>query len=312
MKSRIYLPKLAPAPATILDYLIAHFPHVPAGAWRERMAEGKIAIANGSTVNADSPYRHGVTILYFREVPDEPRSPVEESVLFQNEHILVVDKPHGMVVTPSGDQVERSLLFRLRKRLGEMDLAPMHRLDRDTAGIVLLTRRVETRGRYHRLFSERLVERVYHAVARDCSRTELNEWHVQNRLEPGEPWYRRRIAAESADEPNAITRIERLDSRNGWGLFRLRPETGKKHQLRIHMASIGLPIAGDTLYPEIRSRLPTDPPLQLLAYRLAFLDPVDGTPRCFTSAQRLLCWPPTEEAGTTAFIAARRFEDQYR
>src|SRR4051812_24888835 len=166
MLSRLHLPKLDAAPSTILEYLIVHFPHIPAQTWRERIATGKVTLDDGVTVTIHSPYRHGVTVLYSKEVAQEPAADAEETILFQDTNILVADKPHGMVVTPSGDQVERSLLARLQNRTGLKNLAPMHRLDRETAGVVLFTSAIEARPRYHELFSNRSVEREYLAVAR--------------------------------------------------------------------------------------------------------------------------------------------------
>jgi tRNA pseudouridine32 synthase/23S rRNA pseudouridine746 synthase len=290
MLSRLHLPKLDPAPKTVLEYLIRHFPHIQAQTWRERTANGKIALDDGTTLTTESPYRHGVTVLYSREVEREPAATVEETILYQDSEILVADKPHGMVVTPSGEHVERSLLSRLQNRTGLKQLAPVHRLDRDTAGVVLFTIHAEARARYHKLFSSRAVEREYLAVAKVGNTEIQKEWVVRARLEEGEPWYRRRITEIDGAEPNAITRIQLLESRNGFGLFRLLPETGKKHQLRVHMASCGFPIVGDLLYPEIREYKEHDSPLQLLAYRLAFIDPRSGEPRSFVSAQHLL-WP---------------------
>ena len=254
MQSRLHLPKLVPSPKTVLEYLIAHFPHIPAETWRDRVANGKVTLDDGTTLAIESPYSHGMTVLYSREIAQEPAADVEETILFQDANILVADKPHGMVVTPSGDHVERSLLARLQNRNGLKKLAPVHRLDRETAGVVLFTITTEARARYHELFSSRSVEREYVAVAKLGNAGTSKEWDVRNRLEEGEPWYRRRIAESDAGEPNAITRIQLLESQNGFGFFRLLPETGKKHQLRVHMASIGCPIVGDLLYPDIRER----------------------------------------------------------
>jgi len=290
MLSRLHLPKLEPAPKTILEHLIARFPHIDAQTWRERVAAGKVTLDDGAPLTAESPYRHGVTVLYSREVAMEPPASGEDTVLYQDDNILVADKPHGMVVTPSGNHVERSLLARLQSRSGMKTLAPVHRLDRETAGIVLFAIHPEARASYHELFSGRTVEREYLAVAKLGNAEVRKEWHVRNRLEEGEPWYRRRISESNGAEPNAITRIELLEERNGLGRFRLLPETGKKHQLRVHMASIGCPIVGDLLYPDVRNADEPGPPLQLLAYRLSFIDPLSGEPRSFTSAQELL-WP---------------------
>jgi tRNA pseudouridine32 synthase/23S rRNA pseudouridine746 synthase len=290
MLSRLHLPKLDPSPKTILEYLIEHFPHIPAQTWRDRVANGKVTLDDGTTLTTDTSYRHGVTVLYSREIEQEPVADVEETILFQDANILVADKPHGMVVTPSGDHVERSLLARLQNSSGLQKLAPVHRLDRETAGVVLFTINAESRARYHELFSSRTVQREYLAVAKVDGAGMQKVWDIRNRLEEGEPWYRRRIEERSGAEPNAITRIELLESRNGLGLFRLLPETGKKHQLRVHMASIGGRIVGDLLYPEIREHNERDSPLQLLAERLSVIDPLSGEPRSFTSVRELL-WP---------------------
>jgi tRNA pseudouridine32 synthase/23S rRNA pseudouridine746 synthase len=290
MQSRLHLPKLVPSPKTVLEYLIAHFPHIPAQTWRERVANGKVTIDDGTTLAIETPYFHGMTVLYSREIAQEAAADFEETILLQDANILVADKPHGMVVTPSGDHVERSLLARLQNRNGLKKLAPMHRLDRDTAGVVLFTITSEARARYHELFSSRSVEREYLAVAKVGSAGTSREWDVRNRLEEGEPWYRRRIAESDAGEPNAITRIQLLESENGFGFFRLLPETGKKHQLRVHMALIGCPIVGDLLYPDVLERNEHDSPLQLLAHRLSFIDPLSGKSRRFVSTQQLL-WP---------------------
>jgi tRNA pseudouridine32 synthase/23S rRNA pseudouridine746 synthase len=290
MLSRLHLPKLAPSPKTVLEYLIAHFPHIPAQTWRERVANGKVTLGDGTTLTIESPYFHGMTVLYSREIAQEPAADVEETILFQDATILVADKPHGMVVTPSGGHVQRSLLARLQNRTGLVKLAPVHRLDRETAGVVLFTITTEARARYHDLFSSRSVEREYLAVAKVSNAGTQKEWDIRNRMEEGEPWYRRRIAESDVGEPNAITRIQLLESRNGFGLFRLLPETGKKHQLRVHMASIGCPIVGDLLYPDIRESNEPDSPLQLLAHRLSFTDPLSGEARRFVSTQQLL-WP---------------------
>jgi len=290
MLSRLHLPKLDPAPKTVLEYLIQRFPHINAQTWHERVANGKVTLDDGTMLTTAFPYQHGMTVLYSREIAREPASQAEETILYQDADILVADKPHGMVVTPAGEHVERSLLVRLQNRSGLHTLAPVHRLDRETAGVVLFTIHTEARARYHRLFSSRSVEREYLAVAKLGNMEIQKVSEVRNRMEEGEPWYRRRIAENNVAEPNAITRIELLESRNGLGLFRLLPETGKKHQLRVHMASIGCPIAGDLLYPDIREYNEHDSPLQLLAHRLSFIDPLSGEPRSFVSLQQLL-WP---------------------
>ena len=164
-------------------------------------------------VTRESPYRHGVTVLYYKEVPDEPAVSEEETILYRDAEILVADKPHGMVVTPAGDHVKRSLLFRIQQSTGLATLAPMHRLDRETAGVVLFAIREETRGLYHQLFMDRAVEREYLAIAHLGASTDQKLWQVKNRMEEGEPWFRQRIVENSGDEPNENPQIEYIKAR---------------------------------------------------------------------------------------------------
>ena len=290
VRSRLFLPKLESPPSTILDYMSSHFPHIPRAAWQDRMERGLVTTSTGVQVKESSPYAHGLTVFYAREVLSEPSTVEAESILFRDDEILIADKPHGMPVTPAGEHVSRSLLVRLQEQTGLDALVPLHRLDRDTAGLVLFGIKVDSRRKYHQLFADGAMEREYEAVARVGDCPEETSWLVENRLTAGDPWFRRRI---SDGEPvNAVTAINLIDTRDGLGLFHLRPRTGKKHQLRVHMAAIGFPILGDNLYPEIHQP-PQEVPLQLLASRLSFADPLTGTPREFKSERRLLHgWQP--------------------
>ena len=277
--SRLYLPKFDSAPRTIFEFLLARFPQVNTNTWRERISHGLVTLSDGSKLREDSPYRHGLTVFYRKEVPSEPAPAEEPVVIYRDEEILVVDKPHGMPVTPSGEYVERSLFVYLQKRTELPDLAPIHRLDRETAGLVLLTINTSARAHYHRLFAEARILREYVAVAHIALPLTGTRWRIENRIERGEPWFRQRIV----DGPiNAITDIELIDSRQDYGRFRLFPKTGRKHQLRLHMTSIGCPIVGDPFYPNVRQE--ADPPMQLIANRLAFVDPLTSEARSFTCA----------------------------
>lgn len=283
--SRLYLPKFDSAPQTVFEYLLARFPQVKASIWRERVSQGLITLSDGTTLEEYSPYRHGMTVFYRKEVPSEPASLEEPPIVYCDDEILVVDKPHGIPVTPAGQYVERSLFVRLQRITGLPDLEPIHRLDRETAGLLLFTIKADARAHYHRLFAEGRIEREYVAVAYVHAQLRETHWHIENRMEPGEPWYRQRIVE---GQINSITEIELVDLRAGLGRFRLFPKTGKKHQLRVHMASIGCPIVGDPFYPAIKEKRDGDAPLQLLAKRLTFVDPLTGVARSFTSARTLL------------------------
>jgi tRNA pseudouridine32 synthase/23S rRNA pseudouridine746 synthase len=264
------------------------FPHVGRPVWESRLDLGRVTLSDGTPVRRDTPYVEGETVRYSREVPGEPEAPETETVLYEDASILVADKPHGMPVTPAGDYLARCLLVRLQKRTGNADLVPAHRLDRDTAGVVMFVTDPEVRGAYHRLFSEGRVEREYLAVASIASHPEIAEWRVENRIGRGDPWFRQRIVDGA---PNAISEIGLVGRRGEVGLFRIRPRTGRKHQIRLHMAALGYPIIGDPLYPDFVERQDGEPPLQLLARRLSFTDPVDGGTRTFSSERRLSMFP---------------------
>jgi tRNA pseudouridine32 synthase/23S rRNA pseudouridine746 synthase len=283
--SRLYLPKREDSPPTILEYLLRHFPQVDPGIWRERVSRGSITLSDGTTLEESSPYRHGLMVFYRKEVAAEPAAPEDPLVIYRDDEIMVVDKPHGMPVIPAGQYLERSLLVRLQNDTGVFDLAPIHRLDRDTAGLLMFSIRPETRPHYHRLFAEGIIEREYVAVSHVGRSPDRKSWRIESRIEPGSPWYWQKTVEGPV---NAITAIELDETGDGAARFRLYPKTGKKHQLRVHMTSIGFPIAGDPFYPAIREKEDGEPPLQLLAWRLAFTDPLTGAPRAFESTRKLL------------------------
>jgi tRNA pseudouridine32 synthase/23S rRNA pseudouridine746 synthase len=290
-QSRIYLPKVNCPPATILEFLATKFPHIPVADWRDRIDRGKVTTSSGTPITPDSPYRHGAMIFYVKEVAFEPTCEEEETILYQDDQILVANKPHGMPVTPAGRHIARALLNRLQQRTGIESLVPLHRLDRDTAGVILFGLKAGYRAPYHQLFATGKITREYLAVASIAGVPEERQWFVQNRLEAGEPWFRQQVAATG--HVNARTEITLIGTRGDLGLFHLVAHTGRKHQLRVHMHSIGYPILGDLIYAQVSEPSRQVSPLQLLASRLAFIDPVAGLSRDFRSPTRLLhAWEP--------------------
>lgn len=281
--SRLQLP---PGPwRTVLDGLCARFPAIPRELWIDRFARKRVLDAEGAALAVDAPYRVGAEIRYFREVADEVAIPFEEAVLHVDAHLVVADKPHFLPVTPAGGHVSETLLARLVRRLGNPDLVPLHRIDRDTAGLVLFSADPGTRAAYQALFRQRRIRKRYEAVAPALPGLAFPRAHV-SRLEAGEPFFRMR---EVAGPPNSETRIEVIERMGSWWRYGLEPVTGRKHQLRVHMAALGAPIRNDRLYPQLASVGDEDyaQPLQLLARSLAFVDPISGQARCFESALRL-------------------------
>lgn len=278
----------------MLEFLTTRFSAIPPAVWIARMARGDVLDDNGNRLAPDCPYRSGVRLYYYRESPAEPRIPFVETVLYRDEHLLVVDKPHFLPVTPSGRFLQETLLVRLRHQFQCDCLAPLHRIDRETAGIVLFSTRRESRGAYHTLFARHQVHKVYHAVAATPPPIALPLIH-RSRLVEGDPFF---VMCETDGPPNTQTHIDLLRAGDAAALYQLAPLTGRKHQLRVHMASLGIPILNDPLYPQLQPRADDDysRPLQLLAKSIAFTDPLTGAARHFESRQVLSLAPPDDVA----------------
>jgi tRNA pseudouridine32 synthase/23S rRNA pseudouridine746 synthase len=275
-----------PYPA-ILDFLVQRFPKVDRTTWEQRISEGKVQSETGVPITSETPYIPQQKLLYFREVKEETPIPLREKILFQNDEILVACKPPFLPVTPAGPYVDECLLNRLRTKPGNQDLAPLHRIDRETSGLVLFSRNNETRGLYADLFMNGRIEKSYEAVAEVEHCPKLSEWTVENRLIKAEPWFRMQ---EVPGVVNARSRIKLLAVRDKLAHFSLCPITGKKHQLRIHMSGLGFRIMNDRYYPELLPEQADDlnNPLQLLARRLEFVDPLSGQQMKFESERKLL------------------------
>jgi tRNA pseudouridine32 synthase / 23S rRNA pseudouridine746 synthase len=284
--SVVTLPAAAAPYPSILDFLSRTFPAIPRTTWEQRVRDGKVHDEDGSAIANDTPYVPGKRIFYFREVAREPAIPFEETILFQNDELLAVCKPPFLPVTPGGRFVNECLLNRLRRKTGIADLAPIHRLDRETAGVVLFSVNRATRGRYHDLFMHGEAEKTYLAVARITEPPQTDRWVVENRIVRGEPRFR---MTTEPGMPNARSVIHLLESSGTRSLFRLHPKTGKTHQLRVHMAGLGFPIVNDRCYPELLAQQEDDfeRPLQLLAKSLRFRHPLTGRDVEFVSGREL-------------------------
>ena len=271
---------------TILEFLLDRFPRISTETWLSRMEAGEVLDETGARVNEASVFREGSCIFYYRELAAERSIPFDESILYEDENILVVDKPHFLPVIPAGRFLRETLLVRLRRQGKPETLTPVHRLDRETAGVVLFALNPQTVGAYTKLFRDRKVRKTYEALAAESS--ELNfPLTRKTRIEKGEPFFRMR---EVEGEPNAETHVQLTDTSFAAArLYRLQPLTGKKHQLRVHMAALGIPIVNDRLYPTYVRLANNDDdfakPLQLIARSIGFIDPVTGKELYFESAR---------------------------
>lgn len=271
---------------TILAFLSAHFAKISPTVWQQRMRDGLVLAADGQALPVDAPYVAGQTLFYYRQVATEARIPVEIDILHQDEHLLVIDKPHFLPVSPVGRFVQETVLTRLKQQLDLPDLVPIHRLDRETAGVMLLSKQVASRDAYQRLFRQREVQKCYEAVASYRADMPLPHTH-HSRMHKGEPFF---IMQEIDGAANSETRIELIQKINHHlAHYRLSPKTGQQHQLRVHLAALGLGILHDPFYPVLLPDKGDDfsQPLQLLARSIAFIDPISQQARQFASRREL-------------------------
>ena len=244
-----------------------------------KILAGEVVDADGTGITAATVLPPGAHVYLYRDLPDEVEVPFDIPVLHRDRNIVVVDKPHFLATMPRGRHVAQTALVRLRRELELPELSPAHRLDRLTAGVLLFTTHREVRGAYQTMFARGVIRKTYLARSSAASRVQ-SPMVVHSRIIK----QRSRLQAfEEPGEPNAETLVEPL----GDGVYRLTPRTGRTHQLRVHMASLGLPIDNDPLYPDVLAVAADDfsAPLRLLAHRLEFDDPLTGEARTFVSSR---------------------------
>jgi len=269
---------------TVLEFFQWKFPHLEMADCVKRFRHNEVVNDSGEILTETSQYQPKQHIYFYRELKEELQVPFQEKIIYQNDRILIVDKPHFLPVAPTGQYLHETLLVRLRVQTKIDSLELSHRLDRETAGLVLLTKQEKYRSHYHQLFSERKIKKTYHAItkANDASfpltyTSQLSQDKDSMRMK------------EDNGKHNSETEINLLEQNANEFLLELIPTSGKKHQLRVHLASLGMPIKNDPLYPHRRTKAANDfsHPLQLVAKSLEFIDPIDGQLRCFTSGYQL-------------------------
>lgn len=284
--ARLKLPADGPW-LSLRDHLTERLPRVSSDRIDEMLREERIWSISGP-LGIDAPFVPDSYIWFHRDLPVEVPVPFEIGVVYQDDDIVVADKPHFLATIPRGAHIMQTALVKLRDSLGLPDLSPAHRLDRVTAGLVLFVVRREVRGKYQTMFRDRLVSKEYEAIAGYDPALELPRV-VRSRIIKE----RGIITAFEVDgEPNAETHLSLVEHRGSLGRYRLKPLTGRTHQLRLHMSGLGVPIVNDDFYPVLRER-PLDDfssPLQLLARTLSFVDPISGVDRSFTSRLELSAW----------------------
>lgn len=277
---------------TVRDHLVERLPRVDPARIDAMLVAGEIVDLAGPLA-PDAPFVPGSAVWFHRDLPTETEVPFEIGIVHRDDDILVIDKPHFLATIPRGQHILQTALVRLRNELELPDLIPAHRLDRVTAGLLLFVVNPARRGAYQTMFHRKTVRKEYEAIAPYDPALELPRI-VRSRIIKE----KQVLAAFEVDgEPNAETEVELVEHRDGLGRYRLRPHTGRTHQLRLHMNGLGVPILGDDFYPVITDK-PVDEytrPLQLLAASLEFTDPISGVPRRFETRRTLQAW--TDMAG---------------
>ena len=278
---------------TITDFLVDRFPAIPRATWLQRMADGNVEDEFGTPITPDRPYQGHIRVYYYRDLEAEPRIPFDEVILHQDEHLIVVDKPHFLPVTPSGKYLQETVLVRLKRKLGFNNLVPIHRIDRDTAGLVLFSVQPATRDAYQALFRDRAVHKTYEAIAPwnpALSFPLTRESRIEEDKSEGRGFMtQREVAGKEGSKPNTLTHIQVLEVKGNLAKYQLKPVTGKRHQLRVHMHALGIPILNDGIYPVLtpEGQIDYDKPLQLLAKSIEWVDPITGEVRRFESQKKL-------------------------
>ncbi len=286
--TRLHVPLQGEWP-TVAAYMIERFFHLDPERLLVRFDLGEIVAHDGTPLARDTPLGAEEFIWYYRDPPAETRLPVELEIVHQDEDLVVVDKPHFLPTTPGGRFLQNSALVRLRRLLDNPDLAPIHRLDRQTAGLLMFAARPESRGPYQLLFENRAVQKVYEAVSARPADWDPDRFPLVYRNHIAKLRGELKVRVDDERPPNAETAIEVIDADARVVHTLLRPHSGKMHQLRVHLAALGLPIMYDPFYPELTGEHPDDfeRPLQLLARELHFVDPLSGEERMFASGRTL-------------------------
>lgn len=287
--SKVFLPQQEERFALLLDFLAHQFPLVTKDEWGSRFHDGLISNDEGVALDIRAPYEGGHFVYYFKRLAFEELIPFQEEIIYEDDHLLIADKPHFLPVTPGGHYIEQTLLTRVKRSTGIDTLSPIHRIDRETAGLVAFSKKVEDRNAYQALFREKAVTKVYEAIAAYREDISLKfPIHHCSRIEESENFMQMH---EVEGDPNSDSSIDLLEVKESWARYRLQLGTGKKHQLRVHMSALGLPIKNDQIYPVLQAHVAVNKdytkPLQLLAKELTFEDPVTHMQHQFFSHQAL-------------------------
>lgn len=283
--SQVYLPNSTEY-LTVFAFFCDTFLHITKQEWTQRFNDQLVLDSKLKPITIHQKYQGNTHIFYYRFLDNEINIPFKHHILFENDSLLVVDKPHFLTISPTGKYIQQTLLVRLKHQTQNPELTPIHRLDRETAGIVLFCKKPESRALYQQLFAEKKVKKIYHAIAPYRSNLHF-PLTICHHMEKSHPFYTMKIVPNK--EPNSETTITLLDHNKQCAKYHLSPKTGKQHQLRVHLNALNIPILNDSFYPDVHHKADADfsNPLQLLAKEIHFIDPYTQAKMSFYSLQDL-------------------------
>lgn len=282
-------PEIAPGGArTWIEFFCERFPRIDRGTWERRFHEGKVRCGD-APLSAEAPFVPLLDISYERELEAEWPVRRDWRMVYEDRRLVIVDKPPFLPVTPGGHYLENCLLHLVREAMGEKELTPVHRIDKDTSGLVALSRRSESRRELCDLFrgdrGEAMIEKEYLALCEAPEESCPDRFELEDHIARDPEAYHRQVVLPGRI-PNAFCRVERIRHEARKALFRLHPRTGRKHQLRVQLSHAGFPIVHDRIYGSAPRLAPHDltEPLQLNCRRLRIPairggEPIEGESR---------------------------------
>ncbi len=262
---------------TLLSHLASLYPHSTRQAWQQNLNNGEVTL-NGATADGSEQITSGQTVVWNRPPWIEPDAPQHFEVLFDDAHLLAVNKPSGLPTLPGGGFMENTLLRLVQKK--NPNANPVHRLGRATSGIVLFAKTPQAASNLFANWNTAKIQKMYRALAQGIAEHDTYEILTPIGLVP-HPRLGRVWAANLGGKPSkSLAKVISRSASNT--IFEVSLHSGRPHQIRIHLASIGHPLVGDPLYGlggqvlENLPGLPGDGGYFLHAQFLKFQHPISG------------------------------------